>query len=151
MGNESKDIVDVLKEKLKERNNPVDLKSTIIGKVVQLEPLKVSIYEDKVYLTENEELFISEWFRFRCNIDKTQRLTSDVPNELTNAQAVTETHSLTGSPCGMPNAINYLVNAINCINAELLALKCDLKIGNLVSVGSLEQLDRYILLDKVLD
>ncbi len=69
------DIVDVLKEKLKERNNPVDLKSIIIGKVVQLEPVIVSVYEGKVLLEENEELFISEWFRFRCNIDKTQRLT----------------------------------------------------------------------------
>lgn len=151
MDNESKDIVEVLKKKLNERNNPVDLKSVIIGKVVKLEPLTVSIYEDKVYLTENDELYISEWFRFRCNIDKTKRLTDDVPNELTSAQSVTETHSFTGSPCGMPNAINYLVNAINCINAELLALKCDLKTGDLVSIGSLEQLDRYILLDKVLD
>ena len=150
MGSEKLDIVDVLKKKLKERNNPVDLKSIIIGKVVQLEPVVVSIYEDKVLLEENDELFISEWFRFRCNIDKTQRLTSDVPNELINAQEVSETHSFTGASCIMPNAINYLVNAINCINAELLALKCDLKMGDLVAVGSLEQLDRYILLDKLI-
>ena len=151
MENGKTDIVDVLKEKLKERNNPTDLKSIVIGKVVKLEPLTVSIYEDKVLLTENDELYISEWFRFRCNIDKTKRLSEDVPNELSNALAVSETHSFTGTPCGMPSAISYLSNAINCINAELLALKCDLKTGDLVSVGSLEQLDRYILLDKVLD
>ena len=110
------DIIDVLKKNLKERNNPVDLKSIIIGKVVQLEPVIVSIYEDKVLLEENDELYISEWFRFRCNIDKTKRLTNDVPNALTSAQSITETHSFTGSPCGMPSAINHLVNAINCIN-----------------------------------
>lgn len=150
MNNQNNDIVDVLKSKLKERNNPVDLKSIIIGKVVQLEPIIVSVYEGKVLLEENEELFISEWFRFRCNIDKTKRLSEDVPNELSDALVVTETHSFTGSPCNMPNAISHLVNAINCINAEVLALKCDLKIGDLVAVGSLEQLDRYILLDKVL-
>lgn len=150
MNNQNNDIVDVLKSKLKERNNPADLKSIIIGKVVQLEPVIVSVYEGKVLLEENDELYISEWFRFRCNIDKTQRLTSDVPNELTSAQEVGETHSFTGAPCTMPNAISHLVNAIDCINAEVLALKCNLKRGDLVAVGSLEQLDRYILLDKVL-
>lgn len=144
------DLANVLKGALKLRNNPKDLKAINIATVVKLEPLTVSLYEGKVLLRENEELFISEWFRFRCNIDKTKVLSQTVGEKLESAKAVSEIHSFTSTPCGMPNAVSYLADAISGINSELLALKCDLKIGDYVAVGSLEQTDRYILLDKVL-
>lgn len=143
-------LAKVLKGALKERNNPVDYKAIHLAKVVKLEPLIVSIYEDKILLEENVELYISEWFRFRCDIDKTSALSSTVPAKLDSAKGVTETHSYTGSACAMPDAITYLADAISGVNSELLALKCDLKLGDYVAVGSLEQTDRYILLDKVL-
>lgn len=162
-----KNLVDVLKNSIKNCQNPTDLKPSIIGKVVQVSPVIVSISEDKILLEENEELFISEWFRFRCNIDKadceqraedpfnasnqaTGRLSSGVPSDLENARGVSETHSYTGASCQMPSAVDYIAQAIEKVTAELLALKCDLKIGDFVVLGSLEQLDKYILLDKVL-
>ena len=125
------------------------MKPAIIGKVEKLNPIIVSTNEGKALWEENEELYISEWFRFRCDIDKTKALSESVPNELNTAQQVSETHSFTSTPCTMPNAILNLSNAINYINTELLALKCELKVGDLVILGSLEQLDKYILLDKV--
>lgn len=160
------DLAKILKSELKQRNNPTDLKAINIGIIEQLSPVIVSISEKKVLLEENDELIISEWFRFRCNIDKTTKLSSGVPTDLlasstdcTSATGVTETHSYTPNlPCNMPSAIAFLANAItNTNNAitkidnEILALKCELKKGDLVIVGSLEQTDKYILLDKVLD
>ncbi len=143
-------IVDVLKNSIKKCQNPTDLKPSIIGKVVQLSPVIVSISEDKILLEENNELFISEWFRFRCDIDKTSALSSDVPSDLSSARGISETHSYGGAGCGMPSAIDYVAKAIESVTSELLALKCDLKVGDFVVLGSLEQLDKYILIDKVL-
>lgn len=146
-----KNIVEVLKNSINNCKNPTDLKPSIIGKVVQLSPVIVSINEGKILLEENEELFISEWFRFRCNIDKTSKLSGGVPSDLSSARGVSETHSYSGASCNMPSAIDYVAKAIEKVTAELLALKCDLKTGDLVVLGSLEQLDKYILLDKVLE
>lgn len=143
-------IIDVLKTELEKRNNPIDLKAHIIGKVVQLEPIIVSISDGHVLLKENDHLEISEWFRFRYNIDKTSALSNDVPSAIKNAKNVTETHSQGGSPCSMPNAIEYLATAISKINTELLALKCNLALGDYVTVASLEETDKYVLLDKVI-
>ncbi len=143
-------IVDVLKNSIKKCQNPTDLKPSIIGKVVQLSPVIVSISEGKILLEENEELFISEWFRFRCDIDKNTALSSSVPSDLSSARGVSETHSYTGASCNMPSAIDYVSQAIEKVTSELLALKCDLKLGDFVVLGSLEQLDKYILIDKVL-
>ena len=50
----------------------------------------------------------------------------------------------------MPNAISNLASAILGVRDELLALKCDLQIGDHVLLASLEQKDRYILIDKIL-
>jgi len=158
-------ISKILKNELNKRNNPTDLKSIHIGTVVNLSPLTVSIYEGKVILTENDNLFISEWFRFRCDIDKTSALSQDVPNYLSASQSayesakeVTETHSANGLPCDMPSAITLLAtaiensnSAISSVNTELLQLKCVLAVGDFVTIGSLEQLDRFILIDKVLE
>lgn len=163
--NNKYDLAKILKSELKQRNNPTDLKAVNIGVVEQLSPLTVSILEKKVLLKEGDELIISEWFRFRCNIDKTTKLSAGVPadlgtseSECGSASGVTEIHSFTGTPCQMPDAIAYLINAIAAtnsavtkVNTELLALKCNLAKGDLVVVGSLEQTDRYILIDKVLD
>ncbi len=75
------DLARVLKGALKRCQNPTDYKAIHLAKVVKLEPLIVSIYEDKILLEENVELYISEWFRFRCNIDKDGTLSSVVPNK----------------------------------------------------------------------
>ncbi len=160
------DLTTILKQALNSRNNPKDFKAIHIGKVINLNPLTVSIYEGKVQLKENVDMYISEFFRFRCNINKTSELTTQFENDITlstqnctSAEGVSEIHSFTPNlPCTMPSAIAYLStaiqntnNAIKRVNKELLELKCDLKIGDLVELGSLEQTDRFILLDKVLD
>ena len=144
------DFTKELAKALKERNNPTDLKPSIVGVVKQLSPVIVSCDEGATLLTENEELLISEWFRFRCNIDSTSALSETVPSDLKSAKGVKETHSQSGTPCSMPDAIAYLADAITNINTELLALKCNLAVGDLVSIASLEQTDKFILIDKVL-
>lgn len=141
-------IIDVLQSELKKRNNPNDLKSANIAKVVALEPLTISIFEGKVLLIENEDFYISEWFIYRRNIDKTFSLSSTVPSLLTSAKSVQEVHSA-GPPCTMPEAISFLADAIENVKNELYALKCDLKIGDSVIICALEQTDKYILIDKV--
>ena len=134
---------------LKKRDNPTDLKTAVIGKVVQLTPVIVSINDGNILLNENDELIISEWFKFRCDIDKTGVLSSSVPANTDNAEAVTETHSGSGSACVMPNAISFLANAIIGIRNELLALKCDLKVGDFVVVATGEEDGKYVLIDKI--
>ena len=165
IGEEQKDFFKVLAGELKERDNPVDLKSGIIATVEQVEPVIVSYADGKIMLKEGEELIISEWFRFRCNIDKTGKLSQDVVNLVTSsnsdssdAESVTETHSYTGASCNMPTAIAKLSSAIQSSNSaiihnknELLALKCNLKIGDFVLLASLDQKDRFVLIDKILE
>ena len=104
----------------------------------------------KTLLEEDVELFISEWFRLRCNIDSTNALSSGVLEDLNNAKSIVETHSNGGAACQMPKAIEHLANAIKKIDDEILSLKCVLKIDDLVIVGSCEQTDKYVLLDKLL-
>lgn len=145
------DLIQMLAKSLKERDNPTDLKPSIIGVVKQLSPLIVSINDGAILLTEDDNLLISEWFRFRCNIDQTEALSSGVPSDLESAKGVTETHSYTGSPCTMPDAISYLADAITKVNTELLALKCRLALGDKVIISSLEQTDMYLVIDKVLN
>jgi len=151
IGQEQKDFFKVLAGELKTRDNPVDLKSGIIATVEQLSPLIVSYTDSKIMLTEGEELIISEFFRFRCDIDKTGVLSSSVPSDTDNAESVTEVHSYTGADCQMPSAISSLASAILGVRDELLALKCDLKIGDLVLLASVEQKDKFVLIDKILD
>lgn len=143
-------LIDVLQKEFRKRNNPTDLKPTIIGKIVKLEPVTVSIANGLILLEENEQLEISEWFRFRCNIDKTGVLSSTVPGYTENAESITESHSSSGTACQMPNAISSLADAILGIRDELLALKCVLEVGDFVTVASLEEMDCYVLIDKVL-
>ncbi len=160
------DIITEIAKGLKERDNPKDLKSAIIAQVVKIEPkISVAYCENKIILNEDEELIISEWFRFRCNIDKTEALSQNVPDNLNNAlqnaqnaKLVTETHSYGGAPCQMPNAISHIYNAINnlkgainSINNELIALKCNLNIGDEVVIVSLEEKNKFVLIDKVLN
>ena len=152
IGKEQKDFFNVLADELKGRDNPKDLKSGIIARVEEIDPLVIVSYADgKIMLTENEELLISEFFRLRCNIDKTGVLSSSVPDNTDNAEAISETHSYTGSPCQMPDAISYLAGAILGVRDELLALKCNLQIGDHVLIASLEQKDRFVLIDKILN
>ena len=58
----------------------------------------------------------------------------------------------------MPNAISHIYNAIsnlkgaiNSINDELIALKCNLNIGDEVVIVSLEEKNKFVLIDKVLN
>ena len=148
--NPKNDITHILKTALKTRTNPKDLKAIHIGKVVLLSPLMVSMHEGKTLLEEGVELFISEWFRLRCNIDSTSLLSSGVLDDLNNAKSVVETHSNGGAACQMPKAIEHLANAIKKIDDEILSLKCVLNIDDLVIIGSCEQTDKYVLLDKLL-
>lgn len=152
VGEEQKNFFNLLADNLKKRDNPKDLKSGIIARVEKIDPLVIVSYADgKIMLTENEELLISEFFRLRCNIDKTGVLSSSVPKNTDNAEAISETHSYTGSPCQMPDAISYLAGAILGVRDELLALKCNLQIGDHVLIASLEQKDRFVLIDKILN
>lgn len=48
-------LINVLKGALKGRDNPIDLKPVYIGKIVNLSPIKVSIFDGKVILTEDNE------------------------------------------------------------------------------------------------
>ena len=143
-------FAEIISKEFKKRDNPVNLKPTIIGKVVQISPIIVQIKNGKILLTENEELEISEWFRFRCDIDTGGALSSNVPNNLENAKNVTEIHSESGANCQMPDAIASLASAILGVRDELLALKCNLKQGDYASIASLDETNKYILLDKVL-
>lgn len=143
-------LINVLKGALKGRDNPIDLKPVYIGKIVNLSPIKVSIFDGKVILTEDDDLYISEQFRLRCNIDKTSALSSDVPNLLEQAKQVTETHSASGSPCNMPQAIDFLAQAITKVSTEILNLKCDLKFGDKVILAPLQDMHgAYVLIDKI--
>ncbi len=152
MSNKKKEetFIDFFKTELNKRNNPTDLKPSIIGKIVVLNPLTVQITEERVLLVEGENLEISEWFKFRCNIDKDGILSSSVPSNTDKAKSIKETHSQGGKPCKMPDAISNLANAILGIRDELLALKCNLSVGDFVIVNSLTETNRYILIDKVL-
>lgn len=74
------DFTKILAAKLKTCQNPTDLKPALIGVVKQLDPVVVALEDGAILLTEGMELLISQWFRFRCNIDKTEALSSDVPS-----------------------------------------------------------------------
>lgn len=139
-----------LANELKARNNPTDMKAGLVGYVTKLNPLTVSIDNGQTILTEGEQLIISEWFRIRCEIDKTSDLSEGVAADLTSARGVSETHSYGGAPCSMPSAIDYLASAVEKINTELLKHKCDLKVGDMLILQSTNINDRYFVIDKVL-
>ncbi|MCX4275810.1 MAG: DUF2577 family protein [Candidatus Gastranaerophilales bacterium] len=143
-------FIEILKGELDKRKNPGDLKPSIIGKVVQIDPTIVQIEDGKILLTENDELEISEWFRFRCGIDSEGALSSSVPENLENAKSTSEVHSQGGAECQMKSAISFLAEAISSINTELLALRCNLRQGDYVVIAALDEMNKYILLDKVL-
>ena len=117
-------IIDVLKKEFLKRNNPKDLKAAIIGKIVELSPLTLQIADGNILLTEGVELEISQWVRFRCNIDSTGVLSLGVLDDTNNAKSIQETHSYTNSACQMPSAISSLASAILGLRDELLKLKC---------------------------
>ncbi len=146
----NKNFIEELADKLNKRTNPTDLKSNIIGKVVQLNPIIVQIADGRILLREGDELELSEWFRFRCEIDSTSVLSGNVSSDCQSARSISETHSYTGSACIMPDAISHLANAILGVRDELLKLKCILELDDYVNIASLETDGKYILLDKVL-
>ncbi len=143
MSNET--FFDKLANNIKSNRNPSDLKPCIIGKVVKLEPITVQIESERVLLVENKHLIISEWFTFRKNIDKTSAL-SNVPGNLTSALS---SGSCTSSGCEISTVLSGICDEIKKINTELKQLKLDLKVNDYVLIGSLEETDKYILIDKV--
>ena len=146
-----KDFFKYLAKEIKNRDNPKDLKENVLGFVSALSPVSVTTNGGAFTFTEGDDLFISEQFRLRCNIDKTTALSSDVPDLLDGAKQITETHSYTGTPCQMPSAIDKLAQAIDKVKTEVLNLKCDLKVGDKVVLAPLEDMHgSYILIDKVL-
>lgn len=147
---EKNDFTALLANNFKNCQNPPNYKEAIVAKVITVEPLNVFIESEKITLKEGKNLLISEGFRFRCNIDKTTALSVGVLDDLESAKAVTEFHSYGGAPCGMPNAIEDLANAITKINLELLAYKCDLKAGDYVIICPTEINEKYIAIEKVL-
>ena len=143
MSNET--FFDKLANRIKNNENPSDLKPCIIGKVVKLEPITVQIECERILLTEGDELIVSEWFTFRKNIDKTSAL-SNVPNKLTTALS---SGACTAPGCTISTVLSNICTEIKNINAELKQLKLDLQLNDLVLIGSLEETDKYILIDKV--
>ncbi len=142
-------FVEILRSEFARRNNPTDLKAMVIGKVVKLNPLTVQIAQGEILLEIGEDFEVSETFRLRCNIDIEGALSGDVPSLLDAATSVVETHSYSGAACLLPDAISNLASAILKVKDELLNLKCDLRVGDYVVLGSLVELNKYILLDKV--
>jgi hypothetical protein len=139
-----------LAKALKERNNPSSYKEITIATVQTVEPLQLSVANAQIMLSEElGNLYIPEWFLFRCNIDKTGVLSGNVPSDTDNAEAVSETHSYTGSACQMPTAISDLASAILGVRNELLALKCTLKVGDKLLVAPLESDSDYVIIDKL--
>lgn len=67
MSNKKKEetFIDFFKTELNKRNNQTDLKPSIIGKIVVLNPLTVQMTEERVLLVEGENLEIFEWFKCR--------------------------------------------------------------------------------------
>jgi len=143
MSNE--DFFKKLARNMKERNNPPDLKPCIIGKVVKLEPITVQIECERILLTENDELIVSEWFYFRKNIDKTSALTN-VPSNLETALS---SGACTAPGCSIITVLTNICEEIKKINTELKQLKLDLKVNDRVLIGTLDETDKYILIDKV--
>lgn len=139
-----------LAKEYKKRNNPSSYKELTIATVEQVSPLILTVANAQIRLSEElGNLFIPEWFVFRCNIDSTGMLSSSVPSDLDLATGITEIHSQSGADCQIPNAIAYLASAISGVNDELLALKCELKIGDKLIVAPLESDSEYVIVDKL--
>lgn len=139
-----------LAKEFKRRNNPSSYKELTIATVQQVEPLQLTIANSQIFLSEEiGNLFIPEWFAFRCKIDSTGMLSKTVPTETESAQGITETHSQSGATCNMPNAIVHTSNAILAVRDELLGLKCELQIGDKLIVAPLEADSEYVIVDKL--
>lgn len=134
----------------KENRNPSSYKELTIATVQTVEPLLLTVSNSQIQLSEEiGNLYIPEWFTFRCNIDKTGVLSSSVPSDTDNAESIQETHSYTGSACQMPDAISSLASAILGVRDELLQLKCILQAGDKVIVAPLESDSEYVIVDKL--
>lgn len=149
MGKDKKDFFEELASQFKVRDNPVDLKPSIIGIVKSLKPLTVSIEDGSINLISGEQLYISEWFQLRTEIDNDKSLSEQVTSLLEQAKSIKETHSYGGASCTMPQSVSFLCDAVNLINSELLRYKCNLQVGDYVILASLEQTDSYVLIDKL--
>ena len=139
-----------LAKKFKGCKNPSSYKELTIATVQKLEPLELAVSNSQIILSEElGNLHIPEWFDFRCKIDETGVLSADVSSDLDDAVSIEETHSYTGSPCQMPNAILSLASAISGVRDELLKLKCVLAVGDKVVVSPLRADSEYVLIDKL--
>ena len=150
MGGNSDTLALTLAQEFKKRNNPSSYKELTIATVQTVEPLQLTVANSQILLSEEiGNLYIPEWFTFRCNIDKTGILSSTVPSDTDTAESISETHSYTGTPCNMLDAISSLASAILGVRDELLALKCTLAKGDKVIVAPLESDSEYVIVDKL--
>jgi len=150
MGGSSDTLALTLAQEFKKRNNPSNYKELTLAVVKTVEPLQLALANSQIMLSkELGNLYVPEWFTFRCNIDKTGVLSSNVPENTNNAESITETHSYTGASCVMPDAISLLAGAIIGVRDELLALKCTLAIGDKIIVAPLESDSQYVIVDKL--
>lgn len=134
----------------KKNANPTVYGECVLAKVINVSPLTLSLANEQIQICEADEtLIIPEWFQFRCDIDKTGMLSSSVPASVENANSIAETHSYSGAPCNMPNAVSSLSDAILSIRDELLNLKCMLKFNDKCIVAPLGSDSQYVLVDKV--
>ncbi len=134
----------------KKRNNPSSYKELTVATVQCVEPLQLTVVNSQIQLSEAlGNLCVPEWFDFRCNIDATGLLSESVQSDTEEAVSITETHSYTGTPCQMPDAIAYVSSAILAVRDELLALKCILQVGDKLIVAPLESDSEYVIVDKL--
>ncbi len=133
----------------KKRDNPGNYKEAVIGSVKSVEPLVVTLSDGAIEISlENGLLTLSEAFNLRCNIDKSEKL-SQVAGLIEDAKSVSETHSQSGAPCNMPNAIAKLSEAISNIKNEVMNLKCELKPLDRVVLVPSNLKDVYILVERI--
>ena len=144
-------FINSLAKSLKERTNPSSYKEACFGFVQKADaPVIVTTAGGAITLAEGDNLFISETFRKRCDIDKTLKLTVGVPGDLTSARAIEELHTDPKIPCTFPQAINYLALAIEKVTAEVLDLKCELAVGDKVLLIPADIDSSYFLVDKII-
>ena len=165
-------------KEFKKRNNTNDFKPCI-AVVVGLAPLKLSVLGGEVMLTEADNLIITEWFKKRCDIDKTFALSVDVPAKLAEAQTeslaycelaqsgLTAYINIQPPPIDVPLAtvvlasvgeisqaisqvLSKVSSSITDLKTEILNLKLTLAIGDYVLVIPSAESDKFFLVDKVL-
>jgi len=131
-----------------------------------LDPVQVHIEDGQITLTDGDQLVIPEWFQKRWDIDKTFALSAQIPENLAQEQAscLTAETALSAyisseppdialatvtldSITSISQAISDVSDGITALKTELLNLKLDLQINDMVIL--LPGATKYYLIDKV--